>query len=164
MSPSEPLRIAPAGPGDMACLARALEALSADLGDTHRAREEVLARACLGPHPACHGVVARAGADLVGAALASPVFSTTYGAAGVYVSDLWVSETARGQGLGRQLLQSVAGFARERWQARFLKLTVYDENAGARAFYDRLGFGVAERDLTCLLGPPAFDTLLGETG
>lgn len=164
MSPSEPLRIAPAGPGDIACLARALEALSADLGDMHRAREEVLARACLGPAPACHGLIARAGAEMMGAALVSPVFSTTYGAAGAYVSDLWVSEAARGQGLGRQLLQGVAGFARERWQARFLKLTVYDENEGARAFYGRLGFGVADRNLTCLMDPQAFDTLLGETG
>ncbi|KZY47523.1 hypothetical protein A3731_29740 [Roseovarius sp. HI0049] len=146
----------------MADLARSLEALSAHMGDTHRATEDVLARACLGDWPVCHGLLARHRGAVVGAALVSPIFSTTLGAAGGYVSDLWVSETARGQGLGRSLLRAVAGFARETWQARFLKLTVYAENTAARAFYDRLGFDMAGRDRTCLLRAEAFDDLLGD--
>jgi len=164
MSASETLWIAPAGAGDMGDLARALEALSAGMGDIHHATEAVLARACLGPDPACCGFLARAGAELAGAALASPVFSTTFGAAGAYVSDLWVAEGFRGRGLGRRLLRRVAEHAAERWQARFLKLTVYAENAGARAFYERLGFEVAERDRACLLGGEALDRLMGERG
>ncbi|MEQ8877063.1 MAG: N-acetyltransferase [Phycisphaerales bacterium] len=162
MSPSEGLQIAPAGPEDIADLAGALEALSAHMGDTYRATEDVLARACLSDAPVCHGLLVREGHAVTGVALVSPIFSTTLGAAGVYVSDLWVREDARGQGLGRCLLRAVAGFARDTWQARFLKLTVYAENTSAQAFYDRLGFDMAERDRTCLLQAKAFDDLLGD--
>ena len=162
MSLSETIGISRVGPEDILDLAIALEALSSDMGDTHRATAEVLTRACLGDAPACHGLLAREGGAVLGAALASPVFSTTCGAAGVYVSDLWVADTARGTGLGRTLLRAVADFAVHRWQARFMKLTVYEENTSARAFYDRLGFDMAERDLTCLLTADAFDDLLGD--
>lgn len=162
MSPSEESGITLAGPKDIADLARALEALSGDMDDTHRATVTVLAHACFGEGAACHGLLARRDGAVIGAALVSPVFSTTYGAAGAYVSDLWVADAARGQGMGRALLRAVAGFAWEKWRARFLKLTVYAENTGARAFYDRLGFDMAERDLTCLLAAGAFDDLLGD--
>lgn len=145
-------------------LARALEALSTHMGDTHRATEEALARACLGAFPACHGFLARSGTDVAGAALVSPVFSTTRGAPGAYVSDLWVADEFRGRGLGRRLLCVAGEFAARNWRARFLKLTVYAENAGARAFYERLGFEVAERDRACLLGDAGFDDLMGEAG
>lgn len=163
MSPSERIQITTVRSDDVAELAHALEALSHDIGDVHRASEEVLRRACLGDDPACHGLLARKDGVVVGAALVSPVFSTTFGAAGAYVSDLWVADAARDQGLGRSLLQAAARFAGVTWQARFLKLTVYAENTGARAFYDRLGFDMAERDLTCLLAAGAFDDLLGDT-
>ncbi|MEQ8290894.1 MAG: GNAT family N-acetyltransferase [Roseovarius sp.] len=162
MWPSETLDISPVRAEDIGDLARALEVLSADMGDTHRATADVLARACVGDAPACHGLLARDDSTVVGAALMSPIFSTTIGAAGVYVSDLWVADAARGQGLGRALLRAVAELAARKWQARFLKLTVYAENTSARAFYDRLGFGMAERDLTCLLKADAFNDLLGD--
>jgi len=162
MSGSEALRIAPAGAADMTDLARALGALSADLGDAHGAGEDELARACLGPAPACHGFLARAGREVAGAALVSPVFSTTRGGAGAYVSDLWVAQARRGQGVGRALLGAVARAAGDLWGARFVKLTVYDDNPAARAFYERLGFAMALRDRTCLLGGDAFDRILGE--
>lgn len=162
MSPSDSLQVRPAGPDDIPDLARALEALSAHMGDTHCATEAVLARACLGETPACHGLLARDRGTVIGAALVSPVFSTTLGAAGVYVSDLWIKDSARGQGLGRSLLRAVAGFARDTWHARFLKLTVYAENTAAQAFYDRLGFDIAGRDRTCLLKAEAFNDLLGD--
>lgn len=163
MSHSETGGISLVGPEDIADLARALEALSADMGDTHRATGQELARACLGDAPACHGLLSRQGGAVVAAALISPVFSTTFGAAGAYVSDLWVANAARGQGLGRFLLRAAAKYSAHKWQARFLKLTVYAENTGARAFYDRLGFDMAERDLTCLLAARAFDDLLGDS-
>ena len=147
------------GAGDMARLSAALAALSADLGDTHRTTEAALAVACLGPSPACHGLLAEARGDVAGAALMSPVFSTTQGAAGGYVSDLWVAPGWRGAGLGRRLLAGAAALAASRWQARFLRLTVYSGNAGARAFYGRLGFELAERERTCLLSGAEFDRL-----
>lgn len=161
MSRSEVV-IRAAGSGDMGRLADALHALSRDIGDTHRATGDALAAACAGAVPACHGLLAEGEGGLAGAALVSPVFSTTQGAAGAYVSDLWVAAPWRGTGLGRRILGAAADLGRERWQARFLKLTVYADNAAARAFYDRLGFAVAERDRSCLLSPAGFDRLLEE--
>ena len=150
--------IRPAGPGDMPALHRALCRLSDDLGDAHRADVAALDRACAGPAPAAYGFLAGPGPE--GAALASPLFSTTRGVAGVYVSDLWVADGRRGTGLGRRLLAHVARFGAGRWGAGFLKLSVYAENADALAFYDRLGFDRADRDRTLLLGGDAFDTLM----
>ena len=151
MSPSDTVTIRPAGAADMATLAAALERLSADMGDTHRADAATLTAACTGPDPACHGLLAFAGAQVVGAALLSPVFSTTTGCAGTYVSDLWVSRAARGTGLGRRLLRAAAEEGRARWQAGFVKLAVYDDNPAARAFYDRLGFRHLDRDQVMIL-------------
>lgn len=161
MSASEPV-ITPVGPADVAALAAALAALSADLGDPHRATPDALARACLGPDPVCHGLVARAGTDLAGAALVSGIFSTAQGAAGAYVSDLWVAGAHRRRGLGRALLREAAALAARRWQARFLKLAVYTDNVRALDFYDRLGFRPAARERSFLLISPAFDALLGD--
>jgi ribosomal protein S18 acetylase RimI-like enzyme len=151
MSPSEPVKIAPAGPEDMGALAEALEHLSAHMGDTHRADAATLTAACAGPDPACHALLARQGGTVIGAALLSPVFSTTKGCAGVYVSDLWVSDTARGTGLGRKLLRACARTGHDLWRAGFVKLAVYDDNIAARAFYDRLGFEHQSREQVMIL-------------
>lgn len=165
MSHSEPdaeIAIRVADRADMACLSAALAQLSADLGDTHRTTAAQLGAACLGAPPSCHGLLALRGDVPVGAALVSPVFSTTQGAAGAYVSDLWVAGPRRGAGLGRRLLSRAAGLAARRWQGKFLKLTVYADNARARAFYESLGFRLAPQDRTLVLARPAFDALAGD--
>ncbi|MDJ0627570.1 MAG: GNAT family N-acetyltransferase [Rhodobacter sp.] len=145
----------------MALLSLALEKLSDDLGDRHHAGADDLAVACHGPHPGCHGFLAVTGGVPVGAALVSPVFSTTKGTMGVYVSDLWVTATLRGKGLGRRLLREVAMFGADRWSATFLKLTVYADNAQAREFYEYLGFRIAEKDQSFLLAGAELDALTG---
>ena len=150
-----------AGPADMALLSLALEKLSDDLGDHHHAGVADLAAACHGPHPGCHGFLALDRGAPVGAALVSPVFSTTQGTMGVYVSDLWVAASLRGKGLGRRLLHDVAAFGADRWGATFLKLTVYADNAPARAFYEYLGFRIAEKDQSYLLAGADLNALTG---
>lgn len=150
-----PIRLA--GPGDMAALHAGLSRLSDELGDRHRATEAALAQACTAPQPAAYGFVAGDGPE--GAALAAPLFSTTRGAAGLYVSDLWVAPAARGTGLGRRLLAHVARFGADRWGASFLRLSVYGENAAALAFYDRLGFADTPRDRWLVLAGAALDSL-----
>ena len=126
--------------GDIAALDKALRALSASMGDTHRADRDRLAAAGFGTDPCFHALLAWSGGDVVGAAVYSPLFSTTRGMAGAYVSDLWVAEALRGAGLGARLLAAVRDAAAARWGAGFLRLGVYADNPRARAFYDRLGF------------------------
>lgn len=143
------LRIRRAGPADMAALDTSLRALSADLGHTHRADVAALTEAGFGSHPAFVGLLAEAAPGVVGAALVSPLFSTVRGAAGAYVSDLWVAEDWRGKGLGEHLLAAARDEGAALWRARFLRLGVAPGNARARAFYDRLGF-VAMTDETTM--------------
>jgi len=138
---------------DLARLAAALARLSDDLGDRHLAGEAELDRAAFGPAPAVRAVLAevRPEAPLAGVALFSPTFSTVEGAAGAYVSDLWVAPEGRGAKLGRRLLGAVAEEAGRLWGARHLRLTVYDDNPRAVAFYARLGFVERGRDRAMVL-------------
>ncbi len=124
-----------------------LRHLSNHLGDAHRADGDALGAALFGAHPFALGLMAE---DSTAALLAMPVFSTIHGGTGLYVSDLWVAEAARGTGMGRRLLS--AALNQTIWGApRFLKLTVYEDNPGARAVYDRLGFEPQEADTVMLL-------------
>jgi len=54
-----------------------------------------------------------------------------------YLQDLFVDETARGQGAARALIDAVASAARKRGASRYYWQTKQD-NARARALYDKL--------------------------
>jgi len=94
----EPIAYHDTTPESLPLLHRGLRALSEDLGDPFRLTPEGLDAALFGPSPACHGLLALGPGDaLMGVALYSPVMSSVMGRAGVYVSDLWVAEAARGR-------------------------------------------------------------------
>lgn len=88
------------------------------------------------PHAEC--VVAEHDGAVAGFALFFTNFSTWSGKPGLYLEDLYVSPAARGTGLGRALLQHLAGLAVERNHAR-LEWSVLDWNAAAIGFYKSLG-------------------------
>lgn len=156
------LRIQDVTPAAVPVLQSALERLSLDLGDTHRIDIGTLEKALFGDCPSCHGVLATGPGDaLLGAALFSPVMSTTAGGAGAYVSDLWVSEPARGRSLGRKLLAHVARRSSDLWQARFIRLVSYAPNTQARVFYERLGFKGCDDELVFQISGEALAGLDG---
>lgn len=132
------IRIASAA--DAGLVAAALRQLSRDMGDHHAASDGLTIRALSAPQPACRAVIGVAGDAVLGVALFSPFLSTTRGLVGAYVSDLWVSQAARGQGLGPRLLTAVRDAMATDWGGSFLRLSVYDDNLGALRFYHRLGF------------------------
>ena len=99
-----------------------------------------------GPQPRFEAVIAWAGARAVGLAVFFYEFSTWRGQPGVYVQDLYVHPGQRGQGLGRALIEAVRERAAE-WGGRYVKLTVYDRNPAALAFYHGLGFESCEDEL-----------------
>lgn len=145
------MRIRRAEAADAALLDRALRQLSGDLGDPHRAGLADLRRAGFGASPVFLAMLAEKDGVLGGAVLASPLFSTTRGGAGLYVSDLWVAAEGRGQRLGARLLAAARDEGARLWQARFLRLPVYRDNARAMAFYQRLGFRVLEEERMVVL-------------
>ena len=165
MRDAAPLRLRSAVPADIPALDAGLRALSADLGDPHRAGPESLRAACFGPHPACRAILAEdPGGALAGLALFSPAYSTMRGEAGLRVSDLWVAPGARGQGLGARLLAASATEAAGLWGAGFLMLSAYADNARALAFYARLGFAERGRERVLILGRDGDAALIDMTG
>ena len=126
-----------ATPRDASVLNAALGSLSEHLGDAHRASDDDLRGAL--ERGLVHAFLAEDD-GVVGVVLFSAVFSTVRGSPGVYVSDLWVAEDRRHEGLGSELLEAAFAYAADAWSASFTSLVVYDENEDARAFYRALGF------------------------
>lgn len=96
-----------------------------------------------GDTPRFRVVLAVAQDQPLGLVLFFPEYSSWRGEMGVYVQDLYLRPTARGQGLGRALLAQAMQAAQD-WQPQFMTLMVAHKNQTGRAFYDALGF--APRD------------------
>ena len=140
-------------------LNNALRELSRDLNDVHRASNEDVASAGFGSAPCFSALLAEVDSDVVGVAVYSSFFSTTRGAPGVFVSDLWVAESMRGSGVARSLLSAVCDFAARQWGAAFLRLNVYHHNQAAIAAYEKLGFDADHHERVMTLGIDNFDIL-----
>jgi GNAT superfamily N-acetyltransferase len=97
-------------------------------------------------------------ADVVGFALWFVNYSTWLGRPGIYLEDLFVRPTARGRGLGRQLLTELARIAVDRDYGR-LEWAVLDWNAPAIGFYRALGAEALEEWTTFRVTGPALHAL-----
>ena len=90
-----------------------------------------------GPDPAFEAIIAFLDGEPAGAALFHSRFSTWLGRPCMHLEDLYVTEAARGHGVGRRLMARLAGVAVERGWGR-IDFHVLDWNP-ARGFYHRLG-------------------------
>ncbi len=91
-----------------------------------------------GAEAAFEALIAESNGASVGLCLFFESFSSWDGRRGVYVQDLFVSEAARGLGLGRRLLAEVAALSSARGGS-YLRLAVDSGNVTAQAFYERAG-------------------------
>ena len=114
--------------------------------------------ALFGPHPAAECLVAERAAGIVGYALFFHNYSTFLGRRGLYLEDLYVQPSQRGLGLGKALLQQIAGVARERGCARF-EWTVLDWNAPSIAFYQSIGAQLKNKWTICRVSGAALAKL-----
>lgn len=101
------------------------------------ATEDDLRRHGFGPDRQFEAILAFLDGKPAGFALFHPRFSTWLGCPGMYLEDLYVTEAARGRGVGRRLMTRLAAIAVERGWAR-IDFQVLDWNP-ARNFYHRLG-------------------------
>jgi GNAT superfamily N-acetyltransferase len=101
------------------------------------ATEEDLRRHGFGPERHFEALLAFIDGEAAGFALFHPRFSTWLGRPGVYLEDLFVTQAARGKGVGRRLMTRLAAVAVERGWER-IDFQVLDWNP-ARDFYRRLG-------------------------
>jgi GNAT superfamily N-acetyltransferase len=105
--------------------------------DSVVATEADLLRHGFGAERSFEAILAFLDSEPAGCALFHTRFSTWLGRPGLYLEDLYVTEQARGQGVGRRLMARLAAIAIERGWGR-IDFHVLDWNP-AREFYHRLG-------------------------
>lgn len=137
---------------DIPHIQRLLVALAEQLGkaDDIHGSELDLQQYGFGDNPRFYAMLAFEQETAVGLAVFFSEYSTWRGVPGVYVQDLYVDDEQRGNGLGRKLLRAVKDHATT-WGGRYVKLTVYDRNPAAIAFYTHLGFDCREDELPLVL-------------
>ena len=150
------IRIRNARREDAALVHRLLLDLASALGKTQDLKSSAadIERFGFGERPRFEAVLAFDGEEAVGLCVYFYEFSTWRGQPGVYVQDLYVAPGARGRGLGRELIRAVRERAAEHG-ARYVKLTVYDRDPAALAFYHGIGFESCENELPLVLREPA---------
>jgi hypothetical protein len=97
-----------------------------------------LAEALFGHAPAAEALVAEHEGQIVGYAIFFTTFSTFLTRPGIWLEDLFVTESERGRGTGKALLGAVGALAKRRGAGRF-EWSVLDWNQHAISFYQRLG-------------------------
>jgi GNAT superfamily N-acetyltransferase len=99
---------------------------------------ESLAPHLFGDKPAAECVVGEVQGEVVAFALFFTNFSTFLAKPGLYLEDLYIQPAHRGTGLGKALLEHLAGLAVERGCGRF-EWCVLDWNERAIGFYEGMG-------------------------
>jgi len=97
-----------------------------------------LRKALFGPQPVAGALLARCEGKAVGYAIYFSTFSSFVGRPGLWLEDLYVRPKFRQRGVGRRLIEAVAGVAATRNCGRF-EWTALNWNRNALEFYKRLG-------------------------
>ena len=159
--PELPPNIREATPDDLPAIGRMIRELAEfeREPDAVKATPEQLHDALFGPDAVASALIALDDAgEPAGFALWYRSFSTWEGVPGIYLEDLYVSESQRGSGLGRALLSALARIVVHRGWSR-LEWSVLRWNSEAIAFYDSLGGRPLDDWLTYRITGPALDSL-----
>lgn len=95
-------------------------------------------------------LLAERNGEILGILLYSILFSAWRGRPGIFVSDIYVEDEARGMGLGTRLMRAAVAREAPRGCA-YLKLDVDKENEAGLGFYRKHGFKAIETDHTMVL-------------
>lgn len=95
---------------------------------------------------------------LLGVCLWVMTYSSWRGTKGIYISDLYVMDHARGRKIGERLLRGVVREA-QKLGASFIKMEVDIANGAAQRFYGRFGFKHKPDDQYYVLEAEEFSTL-----
>ncbi|MDG1262758.1 MAG: GNAT family N-acetyltransferase [Flavobacteriales bacterium] len=119
--------------------------------------EEQLLKDGFGSQPLFKLLVAEVGAETVGIALYYPRYSTWKGPT-LYLEDLIVKETYRGNGYGTELLLALTKIAHQEHSAR-LEWQVLDWNEKAISFYEKMGAVIDKEWYNCKFTQEQFAAL-----
>jgi GNAT superfamily N-acetyltransferase len=156
------LKIRPAEPRDAAVISELIRDLAEyeKLAHEARAMPADIERVLFSPSPKAFCDIAEVDGEPVGFALWFYNFSTFRGRHGVYLEDLFVRPSARGQGVGKALITGLArrcvaeGLARLEW-------SVLDWNVSAISFYEGLGAKLMDDWRICRLTGEALEKVGG---
>ena len=136
------ITISPARPADAAAMAELLEEMDrfygADAAAPLAERVGQLSEAVFASPPAAYVLLAWDGDQLAGLAAYSFLWPAVGLTSSLYLKELYVADRYRGRGIGRLLMQGLFEAAAKRGCSR-VEWTTDRENAGAQAFYERLG-------------------------
>jgi len=137
---SRDLKIRAAVEGDVPILLQFIKklALYERLSHAVTATEEALRRNLFGEKRGAETILTEYQGMVVGFSVYFHNFSTFDGEPGIYIEDLYVDESHRGQGLGLAMFMYIAKLAKERRCGR-LEWSVLDWNDPAIRFYKKLG-------------------------
>jgi ribosomal protein S18 acetylase RimI-like enzyme len=150
-----------ARPEDCEVVAGMVVDLAALFGISSGTTAEGLRAEAFGARPSIEIVVAEApDRTLAGYLVHQDTYSTWRGANGVFVVDLFVRPYWRNDGTGVKLMSEAArrGVAKG---ARFMRLDVNADNAGAQRFYERFGFRMLGHEQFMVLDEPGLQALAG---
>ncbi len=147
--------------GDIPSVNKSLQQLSEHMSDPHPISDLILSEALFGSDGAARVLIAEQESQIVGLVMFSPYVSTTLGGIGIYISDLWVDASLRGQGIGPKLMY--AATQQFTSPVKRIKLEVYSDNPEARKTYLRLGFKSTERAQYLSLAESDFDNIRGKS-
>lgn len=155
-------KIRRAGVGDAETLSALVLALNKHFGmDSPSFSPELLAATMGGDDPMVFAYLAEDESEsAIGYALCQKFLDSDTGTMGTWLLDLFVDPAARGGGLGRRLLATVARDAKDKDQ-RMVAWAVYDDNP-ARHLYDRIGAAMEETALVYELRDDHLDLLASE--
>jgi GNAT superfamily N-acetyltransferase len=140
MSHSAAFSIRPATPADVVHIHAMIGELAVFEKLEHQvvATEALLQEGLFGAHRACEAIVGVEDGDVVTYALFFHNFSTFLTRKGLFLEDLYVKQSHRGRGYGRQMLVRLAQLALERGCGRF-EWTVLEWNTPAIQMYQNMG-------------------------
>lgn len=150
-----------AGPADAPLIHDLIRSLAKSLGVSHKVSSvaEDIEREGFGARPAFEALLAVRCGEPVGLCLFFDSFSSWDGRRGLYVQDLFVTESARGLGLGRRLLAEAAAIVRGRGGS-YLRLSVDANNTVAQGFYEQVGLHRSSTEWIYQVRDGAFDDLV----
>ncbi|KQP18180.1 GNAT family N-acetyltransferase [Pseudorhodoferax sp. Leaf267] len=134
------ISIRPASAGDAALILHFIRELAIyeKAEDQVEATVETIGSSLFGPGSPSRALICEQDGQAVGFAVYFFNYSTWQAKKGLYLEDLFVLPTARGQGAGKRLLQHLAGIAVQEGCGRF-EWSVLDWNQPAIDFYDSIG-------------------------
>ena len=100
--------------------------------------EERIEKAFFADGSHVEGLVAMADGKAIGYAFFFPNFASFRGQRGLYLEDIYITESARGKGAGEAMLRELARLGKSRGYER-IDFVVLDWNTSAIGFYEKLG-------------------------